>query len=108
MMQVNEIRQQFNHIEQTIAQAMQACSNETNVPQDLKQCIQQMDQQSNQARQVMQSQDENQIVQCVDNLEELGDRAMRACEQANGISDQVRNAVSQAHRELSDLKHQLH
>lgn len=108
MMQVNEIRQQFNQIEQTIDQAMQACRSESGIPQDLQQCIQQMDQQSDQARQILQSQDETQIIQCVDDLEELGDRAMRACEQADGISEQVRNAVSQAHKELSSLKHQLH
>lgn len=108
MMQVNEIRQQFTHIDQVIDQAMQACSSESNIPQDLQQCLQQMDQESDQAQQVLQSQDENQIIQCVDSLEELGDRAMRACEQADGISDQIRSAISQAHQELSQLKHQLH
>lgn len=108
MMQVNEIRQQFNHIEQTIDQAMQACSRDASLPQDLRQCVQQMDQRSEQTRQVLQSQDENRIIECVDDLEEWGDRALRACEQSDGISEQVKSAISQAHRELSDLKHQLH
>lgn len=109
MMQINEIRQQFRHVEQTVNQAMQACKTDANVPQDLKNCIQQLDQQTDQAQQAMQSQDENRIRQCIDDLEDLGDKAKRACEQSSGnINAQVKNAVMQAHQELSNLKHQLH
>ncbi len=109
MMQVNEIRQQFQHIQQTIDQAAQVCSQNQNVPEDLKSSIQQLDQQSDQAQQVMQSQDETRIRECIDDLEELGDQAKRACEQSSGtLNAEVRNAVMQAHQELSDLKHQLH
>jgi hypothetical protein len=57
---------------------------------------------------MIQSQDENQIRQCVDELEQLGDRAKDACEQSNSVDGNLRNAVMQAHRELSELKHQLH
>lgn len=108
MMQVNEIRQKFNHIEQTIDQAAQACRMSEGVPSELKQCIQELDQQSNQARQVMQSDDESKIIECVEDLEELGDRAMRACENSQNIDDGLRDAVTQAHSELSDLKRRLH
>lgn len=108
MLQTSEIQQRFNHIEQTIGQATQACSNSPDIPSDLKQCISELDQQASQARQVLQSQDEDQIIACVDDLEELGDRAKFACEQASSVDPDVRDAVMQAHRELSDLKHQLH
>lgn len=108
MMQVNEIRQRFNHIEQTIEQASEACRTSAGIPSDLKQCISELDQQTGEARQVMQSQDESRIIQCVDDLEELGDRAKDACEHAYDLDDDVRDAVLQAHRELSDLKHSLH
>lgn len=108
MMQVNEIRQRFTQIEQTIDQAAQACQSSSNVPSDLKDCIQQLDQQSDQARQVMQSEDENRIVECVDQLEDLSDQAMRACENAQNLDGNLRSAVQQAHSELSSLKHQLH
>jgi hypothetical protein len=67
-----------------------------------------LDQQTGQAKQVLQSQNENQIIQCVDSLEDLGDRAKAACEQAGNLNQNVRDAVMQAHKELSDLKHNLH
>ncbi len=108
MMQVSEIKRQFNHIEQTIDQATQACRMSQGVPSDLKQCITELDRQTDEARQVMQSQDESRIRECVDDLEELGDRAKRACEMSENVDDGLRDAVMQAHRELSDLKHQLH
>ncbi|MGB6055230.1 MAG: hypothetical protein WBG17_08320 [Burkholderiaceae bacterium] len=109
MMQTNEIRQRFDHIEQSVRQAAQACASSSNVPQDLKQCITQLDQQTSQAEQVMQSQDEGRIRQCVDQLEELGDRAKMACQNSSGgIDDNLKKAVIQAHSELSTLKHQLH
>ena len=109
MMQTNEIRQRFSQIENTIHQAAQRCQSATGVPMDLKDSLQQLDQKTTQARQtIQQSQDENQIRQCVDDLEQLGDRAKDACEQAGSVDGELKTAVMQAHRELSDLKHQLH
>jgi methyl-accepting chemotaxis protein len=108
MMQTSEIQQRFQQIEQTIHQAAQACQAAGNVPTDLKSCVQELDQKSGQARQTMQSQDENQLRQCVDDLEQIGDRAKDACERAGNVDTTVKNAVMQAHRELSDLKHQMH
>jgi methyl-accepting chemotaxis protein len=108
MMQTSEIRQRFQHIEQAIQQAAQACQSASSVPTDLKNCVQELDQKSGQARQTMQSQDENQLRQCVDDLEQIGDRAKDACERAGDVDATVKNAVLQAHRELSDLKHQMH
>ena len=109
MLQSAEIQQRFNHIEQTIHEAAQACQSATAVPMELKDCIQQLDQRSEQARSILQqSQDEDLIRQCVDDLEKLGDRAKAACEQADNVDDELKTAVMQAHRELSDLKHQLH
>ncbi len=108
MMQMNEIQQQFKNIEQTIGQASQACRSSPDVPSDLKECISELDRQTGQANQILQSQDEDQIIACVDDLEELGDRAKYACEQAPDVDENVRDAVLQAHKELSDLKHRLH
>ncbi len=108
MMQVNELRKQFNHVEDTIDQAAQVCRMEPGVPSELMQCIEALDEHTQQARQAMQSEDENQIRHCVDQLEMLGDRAKRACENAGNINDGLRDAVMQAHSELSSLKHQMH
>jgi len=107
-MRANELQQRFNQVEQTIHQAAQRCQSATSVPMDVKDSIQQLDQRAVQARNMMQSQDENQIRQCIDDLEEMGDRARDACEHSGSIDNELRSAIMQAHRELSDLKHQLH
>ena len=109
MMQANEIRERFNQIENSVHYAAQCCQSAKGVPMDLKDSVQQLDQQVSQARQtIQQSQDENQLRQCVDDLEELGDRAKDACEQAGNVEGELKTAVMQAHRQLSNLKHQLH
>lgn len=108
MMQVNEIKQRFNNIDRSIEQATKACQADTNVPQEVKDCVQQLDQQSDQFKQVLQSQDENRIRQSVDNLEQIGDRAEQALQRASNVNNQVKSAVTQVHQELSDLKQQLH
>lgn len=109
MMQSNELQKRFSQVENSIHQAAQRCQTAQAVPMDLKDCLQQLDQQATRARNTLQSQDENQIRQCVDDLEQLGDRAKDACEQSSGNLDaDLKSAIMQAHRELSDLKHQLH
>jgi hypothetical protein len=108
MLQASEIEKRFSNIEQSIQQASQACQSASDVPEDLKQCIQQLDSQTSSARQVMQSQDEDQIRECVDNLEQLGDRARDACQQSQSVDGSLKQAVMQAHSSLSDLKRQLH
>ena len=108
MMRANELQQRFSQVEQTIHQAAQRCQSATSVPMDVKDSIQQLDQRAVQARNMMQSQDENQIRQCIDDLEEMGDRARDACEHSGSIDSELRSAIMQAHRELSELKHQLH
>lgn len=109
MMQFNEIQQRFSHIEQTIHQAAEACESATGVPMDLKDSIQQLEQRSGQAKSILQqAKDEESIRQCVNDLEQLGDKARDACQQAPRVDEGLKNVVMQAHRELSDLKHQLH
>lgn len=109
MMQMNEIQQRFNHIEQTIHHASEACRNAIMLPMDLKDCIQQLDEKSEQARNTMQqAPDEESVRRCIDDLEDLGDKARDACERAGTVDEEVKTAVMQAHQELSDLKHQLH
>ncbi|HJW54752.1 MAG TPA: hypothetical protein VJ577_05710 [Burkholderiaceae bacterium] len=108
MMQINEIQQRFSNVERTINQVTQACETGSNMPQDLKDCVQKLDQETGRTKQVLQSQDQKRIVECVDNLEQLSDRTEQAVERASNLDANIRNAVMQAHRELSTLKHQLH
>jgi hypothetical protein len=109
IMRSDEIQQRFSQIENTIHNAAKRCELAQAVPMDLKDSLQQLDQKAIHARNILQSQDENQIRKCVDELEELGDRAKDACEHSKGNLDgELQTAIMQAHRELSDLKHQLH
>jgi len=109
MMQIQDLQKRMNHVGQTIHHAAEVCNATSDVPTDLKQCIQEMDQQSEQATQMMQqTQDEDTVIDCVERLEELSDQARDACEQAGDIDGELRTAVMQAHQELSDLKKQLH
>lgn len=109
-MQMNEIKQRFSQAEQAIHQAGQACQSSVTLPMDLKDRVQKLEEQSGQAKQAIeQTQDENRARQVIDELEELSDQAKDACERSSGEVDaNVKNAVMQAHRQLSDLKHQLH
>jgi uncharacterized coiled-coil DUF342 family protein len=108
MLQSSEIQQRFSTIQQSIQQATQACQSSSNVPTNIQDCIQQLGSESSSAQQVLQSQDQQQIVQCIDKLEQLGDRARDACQQAQNVNGQLKQAVMQVHSELSNLKHQLH
>lgn len=108
MLQANEIKQKFTQVEQAIVQAARSCQSSSQVSQELKQCIDKLDKQATQAHQVMQSNDQSRMVQCVDELESLGDKARNAC-RADGQADpQLKAAVTKVHDELSNLKHQLH
>jgi len=107
MLQAREIQQRFSHIQQTIQEAEQACRS-ADAPSDLKDCIEKMARESQQAQQVMQSNDQQRMVQAVDNLESMGDEAKRISRSASSMSPQLESAVTKVHAELSNLKHQLH
>jgi hypothetical protein len=108
MLQANEVQKRFDRIEQAIVQARQTCMADGNASPELKDCITKLDKESSKAKQVLQSQDEDKIRDCVDDLEMLGDEAKRACAQDTRANPQMKQAVTKVHQELSDLKHQLH
>ena len=108
MMNTSDIKQRFTHIEKSVMQAEQACKSVAGVPKDLKDSIHKLGTETDLAKQVLQSQDETRIRKCVDQLEMVGDQARDACQRAANLDDSLKNAVMQVHRELSDLKLQLH
>lgn len=109
MLQSSEIQQRFSHIKQSISDASRSCrSGQSSVPQDLKSCVEELDKECQSAQSVMKSQDETQMRQCIDRMEEIGDRAERACQQASNVDGDLKRAVSTMHSELSDLKRELH
>jgi hypothetical protein len=106
---MNELKQKFPRIEQCVRQAEQACHSDSSVPQDLKQCISELDRQCVEAKQMLQQgRDESGVVSRVDTMEQLGDRAKQACENSTNLQPQTRSAIVQVHDEISRLKHQLH
>lgn len=108
-MSMNQMQQRFSRVEHCIDDAEMACRSAGGVPEELKECIGEMGRRSHEAHDLMaQSQDESRLIECVDSLEKLGDRAMQACRRAGAVDPALREAVQAAHDELSRLKHQLH
>ena len=108
MLQSSEIQQRFSSIQQAIGQASQTLQAESGTSPELKECIQKLDRESSRAQQVIQSQDESRIRQCVDDLESMGDEAKRVCRSQGTATPRVAEAITKVHDELSDLKHKLH
>src|SRR6202795_803393 len=61
------------------------CHADATLPKDLIQCVDRLDKQSASAKTVMASNDQDCMRQWVDDLEQLGNRAEKACERATNI-----------------------
>ena len=108
MMQMSQVQQRMNQIEQCADSALSA-TRAANAPDALRQCVDELHRKARAARdQCDQSADESQVVRTVDDLEQVGDRAMKACRSAGSVDPQVQSAVKRAHDEISSLKKQLH
>lgn len=109
-MQVSEIKQRFNRFEQCVQDAKQACEHDSNVPSQLVDNIRDLDREVRGAHDMVSNarQESDELVQCIDRLEEMGDNAKRACQAATNISQDTQDAVLDLHKEISTLKHQLH
>jgi len=108
-MQAKEVREQLASIEQVLRNAGEACQADPSAPRALKESVRELGEQSRQAHEFLASEEnEEAIRQCIDDLEETGDRAKQACESAGGVSRELRDAVLAAHQRISQLKHRLH
>lgn len=108
-MQMQQIRERFSQVEQCVDAAAQMCEMSKDVPERLRTCLNELEQESDHAAQVAeQQQSEEQIRQCVTKMEKIGDRAIQACSQGGYVDEQVQNAVRQARKAISTLKQQLH
>lgn len=109
-MQPRHVKEEFPRIEQTIENAAQICQLTSGVPDGLRDCLSELDAESDRTKaMLMEEENGNRIVQAIDRLEKLGDRAMQACREAgNTVDERLQKAVSDAHGALSDLKHRLH
>lgn len=107
MLQATEIKQRFSHVQQVINQAEQVCRDDQSVPSEIRDCIGKLAHETERAQSVMQSNDESSMIQCIDDLEAIGDEAKRVCTSTRP-SPHVQSVVVRVHDELSNLKHQLH
>ena len=108
-MQAGQIRERLTKIEQCVDDAARACQVGRDVPDELRRAIDELEHESDRAKQMIETDTaEDHVRDCVDRLEELGDRAMRYCNEARVLDQTVQNAVTQAHDMISTLKHQLH
>jgi phosphate uptake regulator len=108
MLQASEIQKRFTHLQQTISDASRTCHADKTIPADLMNRMDELDKECKSAKKVMASKDEDRIRQCVEDLERIGDRAERACQQAGSLDARIKDAVSLMHSELTDLKRQFH
>lgn len=108
MLQANEIQQRFTQIQQTIRDAEQVCRSQQDAPNEIRDCIDKLSRESQQAQGMMQGNDQQQMVQCVDKLESISDEAKRVSRSNPQMAQPLQAAVMRVHDELSNLKHQLH
>lgn len=108
--QTEKLRQRLEHAESTIAELARTCASHKDVPDSLKQTIQQLDDQARECHaRVKGAEDQQTFVEAIDKLEANSDRAKMACRNASGKVDHaVASAMMRAHEELSQLKHKLH
>lgn len=104
-MNTQELKQCIDKVEEYADQAKQAVQSGT-VTNDLRQAIDALHQQARQAKQAGSS-DENQLRQTVMQLEQTADRAKQACQNAGQVDPKTKQAVLGAHDELSRLKKQM-
>jgi methyl-accepting chemotaxis protein len=109
-MQVSEIKERFTHFEHCVEEAMQACQQDASVSPRLADTIKELDREVHQVHDMIcnAQQESDDLVECIDHLEEMGDNAKRACQSASNLSQNTQDVVLDLHREISDLKHQLH
>ncbi len=107
-MQVNQVKSEFPSIKRTVDQAAQLCQTSNDVPDNVRGALEQLNRQTNQTSDILQQETNNQkILQCIDELEELGDQAKNAC-RSSQVNEQVAQAVTKAHDAISELQRRLH
>jgi hypothetical protein len=108
-MQANLVKEQLPQIDKQVRNAAQLCQSSDNVPDELLDRIGELERETGQAASMVQAeQNEQRLLDCIDHLEELGDRALEACRQGGNVDDQVQQAVKTVHGAIADLKHRLH
>lgn len=109
-MEVNDIKKRFDQFEHSIEDAKQMCQQDSKASRQLTDSLRNLDQEAHRAHDMVFNarQQSAELVDCIDRLEDLGDDVKRACQQSAGIGQQTQQAMLDVHRQISDLKHQMH
>ena len=106
-MNSQELKQCIDKIEECADQAKQAVQ-AGSAPNELRQSIDQLHQQAREGKQAGAGTGEAQLRECVLKLEQIADRAMQACRNAGSQVDQkTQQAVQRAHDEASRAKKEI-
>ena len=107
-MQLSQVKEYFPGVKQRIDSAAQLCQTTTDVPDSVRSRLAKLDSEADETARVLEKEgNENNILQCIERLEKLGDRVVSACNSVK-VNQQVEQAVRQAHDAISNLKHRLH
>jgi hypothetical protein len=107
-MQANQVKSEFPSIKRSVGEAAQLCQTTGDVPENVRTALSQLNRQTDEASNFLEREtNDEKILQCIDELEELGDQAKNAC-RSSQVSEQVADAVIKAHDAISDLQRRLH
>lgn len=113
-MEQDQLRRRVNEVAQYAEDAKRASYGNA-VPAEVRECVDKMYWQARQAReactavpqQQQQSAGPDTVRSLVEELEQLGDRAVAACQASGNVDPPLQQAVKRAHEEASRLKQQM-
>lgn len=105
--QREEIQQRLGFIDRTIYHAIRACDADGNIPEEIRNYVQQLGLRSSQAQRVLETADERCMRETVDDLARISYQAQRRIHPSDGMNYELKSAVILTHIELSALRHQL-
>ena len=108
MMQQSEIKRKLARIEHEIDEVARSCEADPKLPPKLKECVTEWKQHTDKVMSDFDTSDSKQIVECVNDLEQIGHRAEMALQDATGVDEKMHDTLLHAQSELFKLKKKLH
>ncbi|AKJ29519.1 hypothetical protein [Caldimonas brevitalea] len=104
-----EVEERLVRIGSIIDQAADVCEADPSVPQEVKDCVRQLDEESDEAKyEYLLENDRYAIGDHLSDLEDLINEARQACERSEGVNPALGNAIAEAGREVGELRQRLH
>ena len=108
MLQPSEIKRRLTRIEHEIDAVAKSCEANAKLPQNLRECVAEWKQHTDKAMSEFDSNDSQQIAECVNDLEQIGHRAEMALYGTTDVDEKMRDTLLLAQGELFKLKKKLH